>query len=522
MNQKIKKITRTKQQKSIISSTDKIKRIIACPGSGKTYVLAHSIAEIINNGFCQPQEILAITFTKNAAENMVRRVRELLNKDIDYNAINIFTFNSFGNMIISENNFEMGLGSDYRLINISKAWQILYSVLKQAELKSIKVKKDTGKFLNDVLLYIQDLKNNLISVKDLKTYTGKRLDIFENFASRALINQELEIMQYQEDLAMLYEEYENNKNSSNLIDYNDHIFKPYQLFLSNSDICSKYKKRYKYIFIDEFQDTDAAQAYLIAMIYDPGSCNITVVGDDDQGIYSFRGACIENILNFHKWDCFSELKVKDFLLTTNFRSGSNIVNALQSVISGNKKRFPKSFGTGDSGKNSAVFFSYYNTKFDEALSIADNINHLLSSGFKLKDIAVISRRKNFKNITAALDKKGIRYELISRRGFFFEPEILFIISWLILLYDIFNEQHLIYLLQSEKYKISDRDIFFLKNKNIASGPDIFPDTGPIKCSSTEKHLIDEVLDYKNNSFLSKSCCLRLKEFAEEFNFYMSQ
>jgi len=155
---------------------------------------------------------------------MRHRIKESLGKKIDYEALNIFTFNSFGNLIISENSFALGLGRDYRLINISRSWQILYSIVKQVQFKNISIGKDTGKFLDDVLKYISDLKSNLISVKDLKSYYEKRHQILSNFSSNALCRQELEIAEYQDDLSMIYESYENIKNSNNLVDYNDHVF----------------------------------------------------------------------------------------------------------------------------------------------------------------------------------------------------------------------------------------------------------------------------------------------------------
>ena len=105
------------------------------------------------------------------------------------------------------------------------------------------------------------------------------------------------------------------------MDYYDHIFLPYLLLKDNDEIKEKYRNRFKYMFIDEFQDTDIAQGYFISMLYKPDYNSIMIVGDDDQGIYSFRGACIENILDFHNWDAFSGHAVKDYFLTTNFRSG---------------------------------------------------------------------------------------------------------------------------------------------------------------------------------------------------------
>jgi DNA helicase II / ATP-dependent DNA helicase PcrA len=521
-----KEIKTTLQQDEILSSSYGIKRVIACAGSGKTFVLTRSIVEVLKKGLCIPEEILAITFTKNAAENMRIRIRQQLDKKIDFNSLNIYTFNSFGNLIISENSFLLGLGSEYRLINISKSWQILYSIAKNIQFKNIAAPKDTARFLNELLRYINDLKSNLISADELKNYCNKREEILREFSSAALCRQELEILKYQEDLAAVYEKYEEIKDGSNLIDYHDHVFKPYMLFLKNKTAMNRYRNRYKYIFIDEFQDTDVAQAYLVSMIYDPSYSSLAIVGDDDQGIYSFRGACVENILNFDKWSCFKDQEFKNFYLTTNFRSGANIVKSIGGLIGCNDYRFVKKLEPESEDKHSEVFFSSYLNHESESEDIAENIKTLLSSGFKLKDIAILSRRKNFNLITEAMEKNGLKYELISSRGFFYEPEILFLVSWLMIIEDVLNEYHLIYILQSRKYKISDRDIFFLKNSPVfekMEREDNEKNSQQDKYSKSGKFfLIDAVYDCNNNKNISPECALRLSKFISELNLYINQ
>ena len=124
MQEKIEKNEMTTQQKKVIESSAGVKRVIACAGSGKTFVLTQSIIELLEKRVCRPDEILAITFTRNAAENMRGNIRDKLSRDIDFESINIYTFNSFGNLLVSENSFALGLGKDYKLINTSKGiWE---------------------------------------------------------------------------------------------------------------------------------------------------------------------------------------------------------------------------------------------------------------------------------------------------------------------------------------------------------------------------------------------------------------
>ena len=506
----------TPQQKQILDSNAAVRRVIACAGSGKTFVVTQNIVDILRDGLCRPEEILAITFTRNAAENMRQRIKESLNKKIDFSAINIYTFNSFGNLIISENSFLMDLGKDYRLINISKSWQLIYEIVKKSDLKSIRVGKDTGKFTEDVLQYIHDLKSNLISPSELKRYYSEREKIFSTFSSAALLNEELEILKYQPDLCSIYENYEYLKHENNLVDYYDHIFLPYLMLKNNDKIREKYRKRYKYLFIDEFQDTDIAQGYFISMLYKPGYNSIMIVGDDDQGIYSFRGACIENILDFHTWDAFSGLAVKDYFLTTNFRSGTAIVETINNLISSNEGRFEKDLKPEYENKKSEVFFSVFDCCADEADQIALNILELNLAGIKLKDIAILARKKRFKYMVEALERHGLKYEVVSPKGFYYEPEVLFIISWLMVIANIRDDIYLLYLLQSQKYKISDRDIYFMKNFDTENKK--LPDGK----GSFHISLFDGVIGYENNPYLKKETKLRLKEFIEEMNHYIFQ
>jgi DNA helicase II / ATP-dependent DNA helicase PcrA len=514
--QDVKNIKITPEQKLVLGSDAAIRRVIACAGSGKTFVLTQNIVNILQEGLCGPEEILAITFTRNAAENMRSRIKESLNKIIDFSAINIYTFNSFGNLIISENSFLLGLGKDYRLINISKSWQLIYEIVKKSNLGSILIGKDTGKFTEDVLHYIHNLKSSLISPSELKKYSFEREKILSTFSSSALLKEELEILKYQPDLCSIYENYENIKHENNLVDYYDHIFLPYLLLKDNEEIKEKYRSRFRYMFIDEFQDTDIAQGYFISMLYKPDFNSIMIVGDDDQGIYSFRGACIENILDFHNWDAFSGHIVKDHFLTTNFRSGQSIIEALNNLISFNENRFEKDLKPEYENKKSEVLFSVFDFCADEADQIANDIIKLKAAGLKLKDIAILTRKKRFKYIVEALEKYGIKHEIISSRGFYYEPEVLYIISWLMVISDITDELHLVYLLQSQKYRISDRDIFFMKNFD-AENLELYDGTGNFQVS-----LFDGITGFENNPYLKKETKSRLKEFVEEMNHYIFQ
>ena len=503
------KIKSTKEQLEILSSKDRLKRVISCAGSGKTWVLTGSIIDALKQKSCSPGEILALTFTNNAAENMRVRIRENLKKKIGSEKINIFTFNSFGHELIKENSFKLGLGKDFKLINSSQSWQVLYEIFKETSFEHLKVGKDIGRFIQGLLAYIENLKNNLISVPQLDRYLAGYKNILSAYRSRALGREEEKVVLHQKELFGIYQEYEKRKFAGNCIDYADQVFLPYFLFLEKNSLRMKYQQRYKYIYVDEFQDTNVAQAFLLSLIFDHRSNKLMVVGDDDQGIYSFRGACIDNILNFHKWDRFKDCKVSNYYLTTNFRSGKNIIEATGGVISENKKRFIKKVRPKNNNKRSEVVFLASDTLEEEAKEVLDTIRYLVGSGVKLKEIAIISRVKKFDDIIRILEEGNIKHELIGKKSFFFEPEILFIISWLRIVNNIYDEVSIIYLLKSGKYKISDRDIFFLQKTGSGS-------------SREKTNITDGILSGKRDPHLSAQAKKRLDSFILDLKFYISK
>ena len=193
---------------------------------------------------------------------------------------------------------------------------------------------------------------------------------------------------------------------------------------------------------------------------------------------------------------------------TNFRSGSNIINTINNIISANKKRFTKELKPESIKKESEVLFYSKKTHVEEASEIAEMIKYLASEGVRLKEIAILARRKRFEKIIKALDANGIKFELIGGKNFFFEPEILFIVSWLKVIEDINDEISLAYILKSDKYKICDRDMYFIKRK---------PENPEEKIS-----LISGILDYAENPHISEETKKRLKGFLTSLRLYIKK
>lgn len=510
----------TKEQKRVICGTEKIKKVIACAGSGKTSVLIAAITETLKSRKCRPSEILALTFTKNAALNMKTRIARELPDFKDYETIDIFTFNSFGNQIIKENSFLFGLSKNFNLLNEAKAWQIIFQIFKDADFKYLKAGKDIAGFTKKILAYIWDIKNNLIDNESIKNYLEEASFILSKYQSKSLRNEELKKVDYLKEIHDIYLEYEKIKSSENSVDYADQIFLPYMLFSKVPAIQEKYRQRYKYIFVDEFQDTNNSQARLLSRIFDSRKNKIMVVGDDDQGIYGFRGASIENIIDMQYFMTEPEAGIKTYFLTKNFRSGEKIINFVNNVIGNNRERNLKIIEAEYEGKESDIYFFKTTDMIEEAERIGKIIRHLRDSGMLLKDIAILCRRKNFNEIIKVLEKENIRYEFIGNKNFFYENEILFIVSWLKLIYNIYDEESLVYLLKSSGYKISDRDIYFLRRSQTPGAKNIHNDKK--NTAGHKKHLIDSVKEVEKNAFLTKSAIAKLKSFFEDLKYYIKQ
>ncbi|MHB1334361.1 MAG: UvrD-helicase domain-containing protein [Candidatus Humimicrobiaceae bacterium] len=530
----------TQEQQNIINSKNTIKKVIACAGSGKTSVLTSNIAKVINDGFCKPEEILALTFTNNAAENMHERIRKNLGKSINADSLDIFTFNSFGNLIIKENSLKLGLGKNFKLINDVQSWQIIYEIFKDYKFKKLKAGKDTGKFVNNLLNYVLNLKNNLINSQELADYLKNNEKYLSEYKSLGLRKEEEDKILYISEFYEIYENYERIKKKNNYIDYADQIFLPYFLFKDQTAIKEKYIQKYKYIFVDEFQDTNNAQAYLLSMLFQKEKNKLIIVGDDDQGIYGFRGACIENIQDLNYFPKGINNLAETFLLTTNFRSGKNIINFTNSVIMKNKKREVKVVKPENENKKSSVVFFKKSSLSEEAEQISRLILGLESRNHKLKDIAVLCRKKRFNEIIKSFRNNNIRYEAIGSKSYFYEPEILFLISWMKIIYDLSDDESVVYLLKSSKYKISDRDICFLRNfnnkkfniKNIENIENYkVPDDPNIKKENTETkskcssfyeddNLLNAINNSQTSSYFEQETKKRLEQFLNELTYYI--
>ena len=368
--------------------------VLAGAGSGKTKVLTSRIAYLIERGI-SPYNILAITFTNKAAAEMKSRVIKLVGGDA--NSMQISTFHSFGLRLIRENSHLLGLDNNFAIFDVEDSITAIKRVLRRLNIDTTKF---TPKSFHNK---ISSLKNDLI---DANGYSKYARDEFEQMVVK------------------VYKEYEIEKMNDNAVDFDDLLLLPIKLFKENNDVLEKYQERFKYILIDEYQDTNEAQ-YILTKLLASRYQNICVVGDSDQAIYGFRGANFKNILNFEK-----DYKLcKKVILKKNYRSTKIILDAANSVIKNNKLRHPKEL---ESVKGIGEKIVYYRAKngLDEINFVADEIDKL-KKDVSLDEIVILYRTNAQSRLfEEEFLKRGIPYRIIGAINFYARREIKDLMAYL--------------------------------------------------------------------------------------------
>nr|MDQ2933146.1 UvrD-helicase domain-containing protein [bacterium] len=390
-------------QQRAVESTEGPLLIIAGAGSGKTKVITHRILNLIKKGVA-PHNILAITFTNKAAKEMRERVHHLLAEDPELNlpiSMNerpfLSTFHALGVHIIRENAALFNLTRHFTIFDRSDSRRAVKQAMESC---SVDPKQfDPGTMLN----MISRAKGDAMSYLQYKD------------AAKDYI---------QETVANIWEKYDTILAKEKALDFDDLLLKTAQLLSKNEQVRKRYQTIWKYIHIDEYQDTNKVQ-YSIATSLAEGHKNICVVGDGDQNIYSWRGATIENILNFEKE--YPDAVV--VALEKNYRSTKTILAAANNIIEKNTLRKKKTLYTDNSeGEKIGLNSSY--TELDEARNIADSARSIMEKGTSARNIAVLYRA-NFQSraIEEAFIKKNIPYQLVGVR-FFERKEIKDVLSYI--------------------------------------------------------------------------------------------
>ena len=415
-----------KQQEIAVKHIDGPMLVLAGAGSGKTKVLTSRIAYLIENGV-RIENILAITFTNKAAKEMKDRVINLIG--MDAKSIQISTFHSLGLRIIKENYAKLGYKSNFVILDSDDTLTVIKKIMKELNLNP--------KFYNarDIRNKISSAKNEMMSPKEYAKVEFDRniISVYESYNSKLLIN--------------------------NSVDFDDLLILPIKLFKMYPDVLRYYQDKYKYVLIDEYQDTNEAQ-YIFTKMLCNNHKNIFVVGDNDQAIYAFRGANYKNILNFEK----DYPNAKVILLEENYRSTQNILDAANSVIKHNKMRKDKNLWC-NNDIGSKVKYIKTDTDKEECEYVAEKIKELHDNNISYEDIAILYRTNaQSRLIEEEMLKKGIPYRIVGSFYFYNRKEIKDLLCYLRLINNHDDDVSLLRVINTPKRGIGEKTIEALTNK----------------------------------------------------------
>jgi len=383
-------------QREAVTATQGPLLILAGPGSGKTRVIAHRIAYLVQHEEVEPWRIVAVTFTNKAAREM--RGRVVAHLDEQASDVMLGTFHSICARILRIDGNRIGLDRSFNIYDDADQMALMKRVAEALGIDTRAIKERA------ILSAISHAKSELISPSD---YASKTHDWFTEVIARA------------------YERYQQMLAENSALDFDDLIVKTVQLLQDDEHTRRKYQDRFLHVLVDEFQDTNVAQ-YQLARLFAAFHGNICVVGDPDQSIYSWRSADIRNILNFER--DFANAKI--VLLEQNYRSTQNILDAAHAVIAGNKQRKEKSLWTERGAGEPIVVYEAYDEQ-EEAQFVADEVAGLLRSGHDERDFAVMYRTNaQSRALEEALIRAGIRYQIVGGTRFYERREVKDVLAYM--------------------------------------------------------------------------------------------
>jgi len=402
--------------------------IVAGAGTGKTTVITERIVSLIERGLARPEEILAVTFTEKAAAEMEDRVDRLL--PFGYRELWISTFHAFCERVLREQGLDIGLPVNFKLVDQTGAWLLVRQNLDKFTLNYYRPLGNPTKFIHALLSHFSRCKDQMIYPEDYLKYAD---ELKSNLTDLPEGSEEERI----KEVALAYHTYQRLLLENNLLDFGDLINYCLQLFQKRPAILEKYRQRFKYILVDEFQDTNWAQYELLKVLAAP-EYNLTVTADDDQAVYKWRGASVSNITQF-KQDFPSACEV---FLVKNYRSGQKILdlsyNFIQAnnpnrleFISGLDKRLKAENESG-----AVIEHLHFKNLGLEAAGVVQKIAEIMQKDKEtsFNDFAILVRANDSAiPFARALERAGAPYQFLASQGLYFKPIILDVVAYLKLL-----------------------------------------------------------------------------------------
>src|SRR5258708_1731077 len=467
-----------KKQEAAVTFGEGPLLIIAGAGTGKTTVLNRRIAWMVEKGLAKPDEILALTFTVKATGEMEERVDQIM--PLGLPQITISTFDAFAEKILRQHALDIGIPGDFEILDDTRAWVMMRNNINDFELDYYKPKGNPSKFIHallrhfevakregvtpeNYLKYAQEQQMNLDNV-DMKKKARKKKKNLES----GILNSELDPAEVARimEVANAYHKYQKLLLDNSYLDFRDLINFTLKLFVERPKILKFYQNKYKYILVDEFQDTDLSQYELVKMMSHPQN-NITVVGDDDQSIYKFRGASISNILKFQE----DFPKTQEVTLTDNYRSIQPVLDLAYNFIQrNNPERLESRLKISKkliSHKSEAGQIAVLHTRtvHDEAKQTIEKILELQEQqGLNLNEFAILVRANDHAEpFLNELSEKNIPYIYVASRGLYRKPLIIDILSYLKLLDNFHQSEFLFRILNFKKFKIDHEDLVLISH-----------------------------------------------------------
>ena len=384
------------EQKKAVEKTQGSLLVLAGAGSGKTRVLTFRILHILYNKLSTPSQILAVTFTNKAANEMKSRIGKFINIPVE--RMWVGTFHSLSLKILKQHYEEVGLKKNFQIIDTDDQLKLIKNI---CEIEKIDTKEVSAKFY---LNSIDSFKNKGIYPSDLLENKYRKNDL---------------------ELRKVYKIYQSELLRLNYVDFGDLILLCIKIFQQNKYILNKYQNIFKYIHVDEYQDINPIQQKWIHYLYQ-GNKNICCVGDDDQSIYSWRGAEVSNLLNFEK--NFENAQI--IRLEQNYRSTKKILNCASKLISKNKGRYGKELWSDNDEGNKIRINGFWETK-EESTFVSDKIENLISNKTKLSEISILFRiAAHTRSFEERFINLGLPYKIIGGLRFYERKEIKDIIAYL--------------------------------------------------------------------------------------------
>ncbi len=396
--------------------------IVAGPGTGKTRVISRRFAQLVENGV-EPEQILALAYSKKAAEELADRIDGLITKP--YEELHATTFHSFCASLLHEDALEAGVDPFFEPVASADRLALLLDNLDRIKLRHTETRGNPSALLARFIERIDRCKDELISVDDYQRWATSQLQAASDE------DEKLEA-ERQREFASAYALHEKIMEDSGALDFGELLVRSIQLLKDNTRVREHLSERFKYVLVDEFQDTNFAQGVLLELLVRDNN-NVTVVGDDDQSIYRFRGASRKNIVDFRK----AFPKTKLVKLEHNYRSTQQIIDAASAVISGNEERISKTLVSENNGLKDSVFVWQCQNPRAQAQAVAVEVKLLLAEkGSDPEEIcALVKTRAEAAALAVAFAERDVPVRVHNAGRFFDRAEIRDMIAWFKILID---------------------------------------------------------------------------------------